>query len=281
MHQDTYKELHALAMTRSGQDVPKEKSYLMDARLATILRREGFASLDDLAHCLRERPNRVLEEEVIAALTSKETRFFRERNRIAQIVDLILPARLKASSNGSVRVWCAGVGPGQEAYSLLIAFLESPKLKSARIELIGTDLCRASIERARSGVFSHFEIQRGLSVHRMLAHFNKIESGDWQISSELRSKVSFRQHNLLDDASGLGKFDLILCRNVLSGLALAAGSRVADHLNAQLLPGGVIFLGQGESFYGVSEALEPSNTFRGAWVTAGTADLEAEAEAVA
>lgn len=278
MLDETYADLSKLALGRSGQEIPRAKSYLMEARLAPIARREGFASLDDLAHCLRERQNPVFEDEVVAALTSKETRFFRDRVLFEQIANIILPRRLKDSSNGKLRIWCAGGASGQEAYSLLMAVEDGPaSLKGARIEVLSTDICKASTDRARAGEYGHFEVQRGLSIHRLLSHFTKVENGDWKISESLRAKLSIRQQNLLEDFSGLGKFDLILCRNVLSGMIPAARKDVATRMAAQLLPGGMVLLGMDENLSAVSDAFERSNTFRSAWVTAGTAEREASA----
>lgn len=278
MLDETFNELADLALRHSGQLIPHSRSYLIEARLGAIVRREGFGSLDDLAHCLRERPNPVFEAEIASALLSKDTRFFREREVLDKIIHDILPERLKKTSNGKLRIWCAGGGTGQEAYSLAMRMQEaSDVLGGARIDIVSTDICKTSVERARSGAFGHFEVQRGLSVHRLLNFFAREETGDWRISEEMRSQISFRQHNLIDDSSGLGKFDVILCRHVMSGMDAAARGDVTRHLVNQLLPGGMIFLGEGESLATVTDLLEPSMTHRGGWVVTGTAEREAAA----
>ena len=278
MLDETFNELAELALKHSGQAITPSKSYLMEARLGPIARREGFGSLDDLAHCLRERPNPVFEAEVAAALLSKETRFFRERAVFDALVSTVFPERLRQTSNGKLRVWCAGGSTGQEAYSLAMRLDEAENgLSGARIDILSTDLCKTAVERARAGKFGHFEVQRGLSIQRLLAHFKREETGEWRISEELRARISFREHNLIEDASGLGKFDVILCRHVLSGMAPEARKLVADRLAAQLLPGGLIMLGEGETFAGATTRLEASMTYRGAWVAEGTAEREAAA----
>lgn len=268
MQDAVFNELADLALKGSGQTIPRSKSYLIEARLAPIARREGFGSLDDLVHCLKSRANPIFAAECAAALVSKDTWFFRERDMLQRLVDDILPASLKATNTGRLKVWIAGGSTGQEAYSLAMLLEDElpPSLRGAKIEILSTDLCKDAIERARAGRYGHYEVQKGLSIHRLMKHFTRNDSGQWEISEALRSRVSFRQHNLLESAAGLGKFDVILCRNVLSGMERTARTRVVESLAAQLMPGGLILLGQGESLIGLTSQLEPAREFRGAWV---------------
>ena len=268
MQDGVFNELADLALKGSGQAIPRSKSYLIEARLAPIARREGFGSLDDLVHCLKSRANPVFAAECAAALVSKDTWFFRERDTLHRLVNDILPMRLKAGNTGRVKIWIAGGSTGQEAYSLAMLLEDDlpSALRGAKIEILSTDLCKTATERARAGRYGHYEVQKGLSIHRLLHHFTRTDSGQWEISEALRSKVSFRQHNLLESAGGLGKFDVILCRNVLSGMDRSARNRVADSLAAQLMPGGLVILGQGESLIGLTNQLEPSRDFRGTWI---------------
>ena len=120
-------------------------------------------------------------------------------------------------------------------------------------------------------------MQRGLSIRRLIKHFTRLETGQWEISEDLRSRVSFRQHNLLESAGGLGKFDVILCRNVLSSMAKPARKRVVESLAEQMMPGAMLLLGNGENLIGITDKLEPARDFRGGWVAAGTANAEASA----
>ncbi|MEO0721662.1 MAG: CheR family methyltransferase [Pseudomonadota bacterium] len=277
MNADTFNDFADLALRKTGQFIPSHKSYLIEARLGPIARREGFGSMDELAHCVRARPNPALEAEIAAALLSKQTRFFREKERLTRIVSDILPSRLKASSNGRARVLCAGGGPGQEVYSLamLIANEAPAALNGARIDLLSIDVCKQATERGRQGDFGHFEVQRGLSIHQLLRHFERQETGDWRISAELRAKVSFRQNNILEDIAGLGMFDVILCSDVLTGMAREVRGPAVDALAAQLAPGGVLLLSGGEVLPDTSVKLEASNVFRGTCVEAGTAERAA------
>jgi chemotaxis protein methyltransferase CheR len=274
MQEAVFNALADLALNGSGQSIPAAKAYLIEARLAAIARREAFASLEDLVHCLESRQNPVLRAEVASALLSRDTWFFREPGSIEALVRTKLPDRVTASSTGRIRVWVAGGSTGQEAYSLAMMLDDEapPGIAGAKIEVLSTDLCKQTSEKARAGVFGHYEVQRGLSIQRLLRHFTRLDSGDWQISEALRGRVSFRQHNLLEPAGGLGKFDAILCRNVLSGMARSARVRVAESLANQLAPGGLILLGEGESLYGLSDRLEPAGDIRLGWVAAGTAN---------
>ncbi len=281
MQDEVFNELADLALKGSGQSIPPSKSYLVEARLSPIARREGFGTMADLVHCLKSRANPILVNECAAALLSKDTWFFRERDTLKRVVEEILPARLKAANTGRLKIWVAGGSTGQEALSLAIHLEDDlpPALRGAKIEILSTDFCKVTTDRARSGQFGHYEAQRGLSVHRLVKHFRRLETGQWEASESLRSRVSFRQHNLLESAAGLGKFDLILCRNVISGMARPARVRVADNLAAQLMPGGLILLGKSESLIGLTDQLAPSGEVPGAWLATGPAAKDAASAA--
>ncbi len=274
MLESSFKTLADLAQRESGQFLAPSKAYLADARLASLVRREGFASTDDLVACLKARPNPVFEAEIAAALLTRQTWFFRERDVLERVVRDVLPARLRESKSGRITVWCAGGATGQEAYSIAIRLMELSGdigLSGARIDLLSTDLCRRMTEQARHGVFGHYDVQRGLSIHRLLSHFTRQESGGWRIGDALREAVNFRVHNLIDDASPLGQFDVIFCRHVLCDMSMAMRAEVAARLAAQLKPDGVLMLGHGETLTGVTTALLPSRSIRGGWQRPETA----------
>ncbi|CUS55843.1 MAG: protein-glutamate O-methyltransferase CheR [Hyphomonas sp.] len=279
MQEEVFNELAELALKGSGQAIPKSKSYLIEARLAAIARREGFGTMADLVHCLKSRANPVFAAEVASALVSKDTCFFRDRDALKRVVDDVLPKRLKASNTGRLKVWCAGGSTGQEAYSLAILLEDElpASLRGAKIDILSTDICKVSTETARVARYGHYEVQKGLSIHRLVKHFTRLETGQWEASEALRSRVSFRQHNLLERADGLGNFDVILCRNVLSEMARASRTKVIESVSKQMMPGGMILLGGGESVIGLTDKLEPARHFRGGWVAAGTANAEASA----
>ncbi|MEL7040570.1 MAG: protein-glutamate O-methyltransferase CheR [Pseudomonadota bacterium] len=268
MRESTFNELADLAQRVTGQHFAPSKAYLMEARLSAISRRENFATLDDLVHCLKARPNPRFEQEVAAALTNKRTRFFREKDLLDQIVSHALPQRLKLSNSGRLRVWCAGAGTGQEAWSIAMRIHEdvgSP-LAKADIEIIGTDVSANSVEAAKQGVYGHFDVQKGLSIHRLMTHFNRQESGDWAIADKFQEMVHFRRHNLMHPAQDLGLFDVILCGNVLDSLTKTARQDVIENMARQLLPDAYLFVAPTESLESAAPAIKPSREMRGAYV---------------
>ena len=157
---------------------------------------------------------------------------------------------------------------GQEVWSLAMRLSEevgSP-LSRAEIEIIGTDVSGPCVETAKAGRYGHFDVQKGLSIHRLMTNFDRLESGDWQVKDGLGDKLYFRRHNLMESAHELGQFDIIICRNVLSGMARPMQRQVADRIAAQLLPGAFFFAAPGETIFGVSETLVPSRDVRGAYI---------------
>ncbi len=274
MDQDTFNELADIALKASGQVIPASKVYLVEARLANIARRVGLASMADLVGCLKARPNPVLEAEVGAALASHDTRFFRNRASLKHAVETFLPMRAENAQAGKLRIWCAGGASGQEAYSLAILLGETKDgpLTDLQIDIVSTDFCSEVTDRARSGLFSHFEVQKGLSIQRLLKHFKRQENEQWQISEKLRSRISFRKHNLLEDMNGLGSFDLIFCRNVFTNLARSVHRDIAERLGAQLVEGGLLVLGEGETLIGITEALQPDPDVRCSYVSVTKSD---------
>ncbi|MEM6412731.1 MAG: CheR family methyltransferase [Pseudomonadota bacterium] len=262
-----FDELADLALRASGYAFRSTHAYLMESRLAHIMRRESFSTLEELANCLRARPNPVFEQEIVAALTSKKTRFFSDRQTLLRIVTDVLPKLGGLRDDGeSLRLLCAGGATGQEAYSLAILLEEQGAefLNGRSVEIISVDICKTSTERARSGLFNHFEIQTGLSIHRMLAHFEKSDNF-WRASDILRQRISFRTHNLVQELSGLGAFDVILLRNVLPPMATPLAGDLVSRLSRQLRPNGLIYLADKETLPGLIEGVEASYDARGAY----------------
>ena len=267
MNDSTFNEIADLALRETGQAFQASKRYLMEARLAAISRRESFATLDDLAHCLKARPNNRFKSEVAAALTDKLTRFFADPQMIEVLATHALPQRLAASKTGRLRVWCAGVSTGQEAYSLAmrLAELDSGPMRHAKVEIVATDVSADSLSVARNGVYGHFDVQKGLSIHRLMRYFTRQSSGEWLLNERLKSAVRFQPHNLLGEADKLGQFDVIICRNVLRGMGRPMQNIASSTLVNRLLPGGMIFTGPDEDLAVIHEGIVRSRDIRGAW----------------
>jgi len=272
MDHSGYSEIADLALRKTGQVFSANHRYLVEARLAPILRRENFSTLDELSNCLRARPNSVLELEVASALTGKDTQFFRDRKTLNHVVSY-LTTRAQALSAGGpkLRLLCAGGGTGQEAYSLVIEILETaPELfEQEQLEIVSVDVCKASILRARAGKYGHFEIQTGLSAQRMLKYFSRSDNS-WQAGKLLRQHVNFSVCNLMNGLPELGLFDVILCRNVMPAMARPIAISVAGQLQESLQPWGQLVLGLDEALPDGVNGLSPSRDVRNAFRPVGT-----------
>ena len=267
-----FEALRAFLARASGLALALDKAYLVEARLGPVLRRRGLASWADLAARLPRDPD--LGREVVEAMATHETQFFRDRLPFDTFRAAALP-RLLAQRAGSrrLRLWCAAVATGQEAYSLAMILDEkAAALAGWTVELLATDLSRAAIARAEEGLYSRFEVQRGLPIRHLLRHFEP-EGEGWRIAPALRRAVRFEVRNLLDDATALGSFDLIFCRNLLIYFDADTKARVLRRLARQLQPGGLLVLGAAEAALGLTDALLPDPHHRGYYMRA--ADLRA------
>jgi len=230
----------AICAGRAGLRVDPDKAYLIESRLAPVARREGFGSLAQYIETVRVRGEDRLVWAMVEAMAPPETAFFRDPQVFDALVREVLP-ELARNSQGPVRIWSAACGAGQEVYSLAMLLAEQPAL-AARVELFASDLSERSLEKAQAGLYSQFEVQRGLPARRLVRHFER--DGDFfALSPRIRQMVRWRRVNLLDDLSRAGRFELILCRNVLGGLTGEARERVLENLTGVLAPGGRLVLG--------------------------------------
>lgn len=250
-----YAQIVALIKARSGIALGSGKRYLLETRLQTMMQREGCTGLDALAAKLQR--NTLLAQEAAEALTTNESLFFRDRKPFDALRDHVLPRLATARGAGStLRIWSAAASTGQEAYSIAMTAADlGPRLAGTRVEILGTDLSREVLIRAREGLYSQFEVQRGLPMQMLVKHFAK-DGPLWRIKPELRARVSFREWNLLDDPASLGRFDVIFCRNVLIYFDEATKIRVLTQLARQLAPDGLIFLGGAETLLGLDVKLQ-------------------------
>lgn len=248
-----YSKIAAILKARSGLTLGPDKLYLLETRLAPLLAREGLASLAELA--ARLTPGSPLEAEMVEAMTTNESLFFRDAKPFDSLRRAVLP-RLHAArpAGAKLRVWSAAASNGQEAYSIaMVAADLAAAMPGRRVEIIGTDIATKPLERARQGLYSQFEIQRGLPMQMLVKHFSK-EDGQWRASQALRDAVSFRPLNLLADLRPLGMFDVVFCRNVLIYFDTLTKCRVLEAVGRQMQPDGVLFLGGAETVLGVTSA---------------------------
>ena len=241
MTPEDFDRLQTLLATRAGFRLTRDRMHLAEHRLGPVARREGYHNVEAMLSSLWSRPVASLGWAVIEALLNGETWFRRDRAVFDSFARELMPALTSARPGGKVRLWSAGSSTGQEAYSLAIAALES----RADVEIVATDLSRLAVEKAAAGLYTSFEIQRGLSARTMLRWFEQAED-QWRARPELRAAVTFERANLLDEPADEGRFDVIFCRHVLSDLEPARRARVLDGLERRLVDDGCLFLGMDE-----------------------------------
>jgi chemotaxis protein methyltransferase CheR len=259
----------ALLKDRSGLIITPDKTYLLDARLMPIARDRKIASLDKLIDEMRSTKSEVLINAVVDAMTTNETSFFRDRHPFDAMKKNILPDLIRQrAAQKHLRIWSAACSTGQEAYSLSMMLRdEFPMLNGWRIEIVGTDISPSVVARAKEGVYSTFEVQRGLPIQLLVKHFD--QTGEqWRIKPELRKMVDFRLFNLLGDLAPLGQFDIILCRNVLIYFDLPTKSRILDTMHNRLARDGALILGGAESVFGICNKFTDIAGLRGVYAPA-------------
>jgi len=273
---------------RSGLALTPDKSYLLESRLAPIARRMKLKSLADLIAHMRIACDEALTVQVVEAMTTNETLFFRDRWPFERFSARILPELMEANKHTKrIRIWCAACSSGQEPYSLAMLIAEAGRvLDGWTVELIGTDISEEMLGRCRKGWYSTFEVQRGMPPELLKKYFTKDGEG-WKISDRLRSMVKFRNFNLLADpaaaSSGLQGLDLIFCRNVLIYFDEATRKRVFSGMAKVVKPGGFLCLGGAETVIGISDAFRILPGERGLFgvTPAATAPTSAEPRPVA
>lgn len=262
----TFDTIAALLKSRSGLVIGPDKLYLLETRLAPILRRHGLRDLPTLAARLRASGSDELARTVIEAMTTNESFFFRDDKPFAHVRAEGLPRLLSARPAGAeLRIWSAAASSGQEAYSLAMILADlGPQPGGKRIEIVATDIAREQLARAREGLYTQFEIQRGLPMQMLVRHFRKEDAG-WRINAKLREMVQFREWNLLADLRPLGLFDIVFCRNVLIYFDQPTKSAVLDAIARQLRPDGLLYLGGAETVLGLSDRFAPAPGQRGVY----------------
>ena len=262
---------------RSGLVLTPDKQYLLESRLMPVARKAGIASLADLAAKLgRAGALDPLVTQVVEAMTTNESFFFRDKTPFDHFQNVMLPHLQQARARDRrVRIWCAAASTGQEPYSLAITVRElAAKLAGWRVEITATDLSTEVLEKAKAGVYTQFEVQRGLPINTLLKYFE--QSGEtWRIDPTVRGMITWRQLNLLDDFRHLGTFDIVFCRNVLIYFDNPTKAAVLDKIGKMLAPDGFLVLGAAETVVGLTQAFKPMADKRGLYTSATGVDAAA------
>ncbi|MBL8538342.1 MAG: protein-glutamate O-methyltransferase CheR [Hyphomonadaceae bacterium] len=232
---------------RSGAVLTRDMGGAIDIRLQPIARREGFASVPEYIAAARIRADGAMWNAIADNLAQSETRFFRDRAQMVRLLSDILPRALQRRGHERARIWSAACSTGQEPYSIamLIEDMREQGLNPA-VEITATDISDRLLEKARSGLYTQFEVQRGLPIRKLIAHFER--SGDlWRIADRMRAAVRFEQFNLMKHPGQLGQFDIVVLAHVLPSFDIDTRRAVLSRVRDVLAPEGVILLGDGES----------------------------------
>jgi chemotaxis protein methyltransferase CheR len=249
-----YDYLRKCLKLRSGLVLSADKQYLVESRLLPVARNAGLANLGELVAALKTAPEHALMTAVVEAMTTNESFFFRDKVPFDHFRDTIMPALLAARKGSRfIRIWCAAASTGQEPYSLAMCLKQMEReIAGWCIEIVATDLSNEVLEKARAGLYSQFEVQRGLPIQLLIKHFS--QTGElWQIAPDIRAMVKYRQLNLLQDFSQLGLFDLVFCRNVLIYFDQPTKTDVLNRLARSTASDGYLVLGAAETVVGLTD----------------------------
>ncbi|MFA4995492.1 MAG: protein-glutamate O-methyltransferase CheR [Bdellovibrionales bacterium] len=271
MKPDDFELFSMIVKQRSGLVLTPEKAYLLESRLFPVARKHSIKSLEDMALSVRAKRDEALMADITEAMTTNESFFFRDLKPFTLFQKNLLPRLLDSrASKKQIRIWSAAASSGQEAYSLAMLCVEAAaKLQGWKVEIIGTDISREMIARAKTGIYSQFEVQRGLPVTHLVKYFQQIAGDKWQIKDNIRQMVDFREGNLLTDFGVSGSFDIIYCRNVLIYFDIPTKTRVLSTISQILHPDGFLILGGAETVLGISDKFKIASGEHGLYVGAG------------
>lgn len=276
MNSSDFEFLSSLLYKQSGLVLTPDKGYLLETRLQPVARSHGLNSIEQIVSTLRSRRDERLVNSITDAMTTNESLFFRDRTPFEQFKTVVLPKLLETrAAKKQIRIWSAACSSGQEPYSLSMILDElSSRLAGWRIEIIATDISSEMIARARSGIYSQFEVQRGLPVQLLVKYFQ--QDGDrWQLNEKIRRMVTFREFNLLQDPRALGNFDVVFCRNVLIYFDQNTKRQVLDGISRQMAPDGYLYLGGAETVISITDKFQPVKGQRGMYMPTGAGGQKA------
>lgn len=256
--------LAGLLEARTGQQLALSRRWRIETALSSILRERGIAQLEELITTLVMGRETALATRVVEALLNNETYFLRDRNPFDLLAREVLPTLAeRRKAHRRIRIWSAGCSTGQEAYSLAMLFARDPQMwRGWTIDILATDVSTSVVERARAGVYTQFEVQRGLGVQEMLRCFDECDDG-WRIDAALRRSVRFQVHNVLDAPPSPNQFDLVLCRNVLLYFCAEKRTKAFARLSSAMAPDAWLMLGAGETVIGQTDRLAADTDRRG------------------
>ena len=264
MQTEHFKLLADILKKQSGLALTPDKVYLLETRLLPVAKKWHVDSVDALAETIRLKHNDLQINDVVEAMTTNESLFFRDMKPFELFTETMLPYLKQArGSRRTIRIWSAASSSGQEAYSLAMLLKErGAEFANWTIEIVGTDLSHEMINHANAGLYSHFEVQRGLPARMMVKYF-KQDGDHWRISDDIRRMVHFKPWNLLHNLAGLGQFDIVFCRNVLIYFDKPTKAQVLGAIARQMPSDGFLVLGGAETVLGVTSSFVPVSSHPG------------------
>lgn len=252
---------------KSGLVIKSEKSYLLESRLIPVAKTFGLESLTQLSEELsRPAANQDIITAVVEAMTTNETSFFRDQRPFERLAEYVLPRLMEKRPMKRLRLWCAAASTGQEPYTISIVLRENEaKFPGLNCEIMATDISKDVLQTAEEGIYSQFEVQRGLPIQLLIKYFE--QNGEkWHLKPDIKQMVKFKYFNLLEDMKGLGNFDIIFCRNVLIYFDQETKADVLNRMYALMPNDGFLFLGGAETVLGITDKFKPVKGERGLYV---------------
>jgi chemotaxis protein methyltransferase CheR len=265
--EEDFEYLRELMHLRAAIMLERGKEYLALSRLEPVARDHGLTTVSELVAKLRTRElTSALHDQVVDALTTNETTFFRDYNPWESLRTRVLPELLERKERTrTLAIWSAGCSSGQEPYSVAMSIKEHfPELMEWQVSILGTDISSSVLARARAGRYGQLEVNRGLPAHLLVRHFTRAGM-EWEIEEPIRRMVRFERHNLNDAWPSMPPFDLVLMRNVMIYFETEAKRQVLAKMHRQLAPHGYLLLGASETTYSLSDDFTREPDGRTAW----------------
>ncbi len=272
---ELYKDL---LKSKSGLVLSQDKSYLLESRLNPVAKKWGYDSLDAMTMTMQGVPDPELITDIIEAMTTNETSFFRDSRPFDMFKDVVLAHVKQARPQKKIKIWCAAASSGQEPYTLAMLLKEAASdFPGWSFEIYATDISNEILNQAREAKYSQFEVQRGLPIQLLMKYF--IQDGDkWQLNDEIRGMVKYDYFNLMEPMSKLGTYDIIFCRNVLIYFDEETKGKILGDMAGHIEKDGFLFLGGAETVLGITDAFKPVPGQRGLYAVEGSEHLEQKKE---
>lgn len=264
---DAFNIYKDLLQKESGHCLTPDKAYLLDSRLGPIAKKWDYPDLESMAKAMKSSPSREIVKDIVEAMTTNETLFFRDSRPFDLFRDELLPYMLKNRTDTKrIKIWCAACSSGQEPYSLAMLLKENAHLWAGwKIDITATDISTEIIESAKKAAYTQFEIQRGLPIQMLMKYFEQ-KDDRWVIKPDITGMVNFKYFNLLDEMSALGNFDIIFCRNVLIYFDTPTKAGILDKMARVLPHDGFLLLGGAETVIGINDTFKALEGRRGVYI---------------